>query len=341
MFQNVFKRFGFYSGRCSLSMNTHESCCKQLIRFLQRRWQLIVSLSLTIVITAFAFSATTFAQEDKTTTPAPTQQKRSVISPPKETSAKSPKAAERPSSAPKNKTNAEAGSDKNAESADNADEDKPTDPAEILDVIRKSWAAKNKDDISNDDLILSQYTSFIFLNRKSVRDVSGNILDSWLLSSFEETLNLTLIDFSFIEIRPVKVNLDSDVVSQLSLENVELPVLDNLESPLTLTVYVSFPLPESVMEFVNEHSEEIVSSNAPTYLSETFSTFNYWVLLLAFLGFSILGYMIYRIVVWIFMLDQNREYDINYRKDEDVVVPLTMDAYNAYLYQSTPEDNQK
>ena len=64
------------------------------------------------------------------------------------------------------------------------------------------------------------------------------------------------------------------------------------------------------------------------------------VLFLALLGFSILGYVIYRIIVWLFLLDQNKDYNLDDRKEEDVVAPVDMDAFSAYYFQKTSDDKR-
>ena len=282
----------------------------------------MILLSLTIAFSSFNSAA--FAEESKPKS-AP-----GVV--------KTKSAAERPDTSAQKAADSETDSDKKSTVSDDSEE-KTVDAAEMLKTMRKSYEAKHGVDKSNDDLILSQSSGYVFLNRKRVRDVSNNILDYWFLSSFEDDFNLTLIAFDAISVKPLSIELDSDIESRLSLKNYDNPLLSYSETVRTLNPYINFPIPESVMVYVNENSEDIVDIDSSSLLPETFSSLFNVVLLLGLLGFSILGYVIYRIVVWAFVLDQNPEYDLQKGRNEEVVTPV--DMYKAYYYQMDIEEKEK
>lgn len=322
------------------SMFAPESCRNQPIRFLQRSWFNIIVLLLGFVFISSVLSYETHAQE---ATPGPSsdvsETQPSVNNNPTEPSENA--AAKRPVTT-NNDTDAAKDPDKKAPSADDSeDEEKTHDPAEILSEIRKNFAKKNGLDKKNDDLILSQSSAFIFLNRKKIRDVTESILDHWCLSSFEDDFNLTRIEFEAVVV-PLVIDLDSDFDARLSLRNNDNPMLKNSEVEIALSKFTNFHIPESVMEFIKENldNDEIASEDPSVYLPETFSNSSYMVLFLALLGFSILGYVIYRIIVWLFLLDQNKDFNLDDRKEEDVVAPVDMDAFSAYYFQKPSEDKR-
>ena len=287
-----------------MSMHAFEPCRHQQIRFFQRCWHVTVILLLTI---AFASIDNAIAEEAKSESDSSVLQAEASVS---DDSANT--AAKRPATTTKADSQAAADSDKNSSLADqNDDEDKTPDPVELLNAIRKSYLEKMGFDKLDDDLILSQSSAYIFLNRKKIRDVSNNILDYWFLSSFEDDFNLIRFEFESVVIKPVSINLDSDIESQLLLVNNDFPMLDKSEVSIVLSAYVNYPIPESVMEYLSENSEDVVDKNPSRLVPETLSSYNYVVLFLAILGLSILGYVIYRIIVWSFLLDQNPEYDIH------------------------------
>lgn len=299
-----------------------DSCRNQLIRFLQCGW--FVTIFLLPIIAFSFFNAAAFAEESKSTSAPGSVQAKSAV---KRSDSSAPKAAD-----------AGTNSDKKTTVSDDS-EGKTVDAAEMLKAMRKSYEAKNGVDNSNDDLILSQSSGYVFLNRKKVRDVADNILDHWFLSSFEDDFNLTLIVFDAISVKPLSIELDSDIDARLSLKNNDNPLLSYSETARTLNPYINFPIPESVMVYVNENSEDIVDIDSSSLLPETFSSLFNVVLLLGLLGFSILGYVVYRIVVWAFVLDQNKEYDLQKGRNEEVVAPV--DMYKAYYYQMDIEDKEK
>ena len=300
-----------------------DSCRSQRIRFLQLGWFVIFFLPLIIALSSF--NAETFAKETKPESAPDAVETETSVKSPAENAQKDDAAA----------TN----SDKKSTVSDDSEE-KTVDAAEMLKTIRKSRAKKSGAANANDDLILSQSSGYIFLNRKKTRDVTDNILDYWYLSSFDDDFNLTLIVFEAISVKPLTINLDPDIEARLSLKPSDNSLMNSSEAARTLNPYINFPIPESVMVYVNENSEETVGEGSSSFLPEVFSTSNYVVLILALLGFSILGYVIYRIVVWAFMLDQNREYDTQKGKNEEVVAPIDMNAYSAYFYQITPEEKR-
>ncbi len=300
-----------------------DSCRNQVTRFLQRGWFVIFFLSLAIAFSSF--NAQTRAEEVKSTSAPGAVQTKSTVKSPEANAQKDTVAA--------------TDSDGKTTASDNKDsEEKTVDAAEMLKTIRKSYEAKKGVDKSHNESILAQSSGYIFLNRKKVRDVSNNILDHWYLSSFEDDFNLTRIVFETISVKPQAINLDSDVAARLSLITNDNSLINSSDAARTLNPYINFPIPESVMVYINENSEEIVSENASSYMPDMFSTYNYVVLFLALLGGALLGYVIYKIVVWAFILDQNPEYDLKKGRDEEVVAPVDMNAYSAYFYQITPED---
>lgn len=317
------KRSGVSPGHSASSMFASDSCRSQRIRCLQLGWFVIFFLPLIIAFSSF--NAQTLAEETKPKSEPGAVQTESTVKHPAANAQKDAAAAK--------------DSEKKSTASD-ASEEKTVDAAEMLKAIRKSRAKKSGAANANDDLILSQSSGYLFLNRKRVRDVTDNILDHWYLSSFEDDLNLTLIVFEAVTIKPLTINLDPDIDARLSLQRNDYPLMNFSETARTLNPYINFPIPESVMVYINENSEETVSENASSFLPEMFSTYSYVVLILALLGFSILGYVIYRIVVWAFMLDQNREYDMQKGKDEEVVAPIDMNAYSAYFYQINPEEKR-
>ena len=284
----------------------------------------MIFLSLTIAFSSF--NAVTFAEDAKPTSAPGAVQTKSAV--------------KRPDASAQKAADPEKDSDKKtAVSEDKDSEEKTVDAAEMLKAMRKSYEAKHGVDSSNDVLILSQSSGYVFLNRKRVRDVVDNILDHWYLSSFEDDLDMTLLVFDAISVKPLSIDLGYDIDARLSLKNNDNPLLNYSEAARTLNPYINFPIPESALVYANENSEETESENASSYIPDMFSTFNYFVLSLALLGFAILGYVVYKIVVWAFVLDQNKEYDLQKGRNEEVVVPV--DAYSAYYYQMNIEDEKK
>ena len=318
-------------------MFTPESCRNQPIRFLQRGWFAILFLPLIIAFSSL--NVETFA-EDANAASAPIDSQTKSI--PKDKPGKSANTVNQRSKT-STKKNADAAnvSDKKAANANRkSNEDATVKAAKMLHAIRKSYAKKAGADKSNDNLILSQSSAYIFLNRKKTRDIVENNLNYWYLSSFEDDFNLPLIVFDSIAKNLVVIDLGSDNESQLSLMNNDNSLMNYSETERTLNAYINFPIPESVMEVISENSADIVYKSPSKLVPESLSSYNYVVLFLLILGLSILGYAIYRIVVWAFLLDQNPEYDLQHRRAEDVVTPINMDAYSAYFYNTNPEDKR-
>lgn len=314
-------------------------CCNQQIRFLQRFRRVLFILLLSIV--SIAFNVETFADNAYSQSAPAESQTRAIAANDNPADVSEDAAVSRSESPSEKDAKAANNSDKNSTAAnDAADEEESVDALEMLNVIRKSYAQKLGIDNLNDDLILSQSSAYIFLSQKKIRDVANNILDYWYLSFFEDDFNLTLIAFNAVVINPLVIDLDSDIGFRLSLKNFDNSLVNCSETAGTFNAFINFPIPESVMEYIKENSEEIVDVTTTVLLPETFSSYNYVVLFLAILGFSILGYVIYRIVVWAFMLDQNPDYDIQNGRDDDVVAPVNMDVYNDYFYQLTPKDKR-
>lgn len=315
-------------------MFASDFCRNRHIRFLQRCRLLLVVLPLTIAFSALEVE--TFAEETKPkSASAAIQTEAKNVKPVKTAENAEAQGGESPKT---NKSNEAKSSQPKAAPADNGgEEDNAPNFAEILKHLRNSYAKKHGIDLLKNDLILSQSSGYIFLSRKRVRDVSDNILDHWYLSSFEDEFNLTLIEFESISVSPLSIDLNPDVNLRISLNKSNSSMLDNSEMARTLNPYINFPIPESVMVYIKENSEEVVSANESSFLPDM-STSNYFVLFLAFFGFAILIYIIYRIIVWAFMLDQNPENDLQKGRNEEVVTPIDMNAYSAYFYQITPED---
>lgn len=290
-------------------------------------------------IIAFAFTPETLAQESnsqsvpvvKATQQTPdSANDNSVNASPKTESDKSTQTQQTSPS----KTDAE----NQTQSSDNNDDSQETiSPAEVLDYIRKKRAGNDETNKLNDDLILAQSSAYVFLSRHKVRDSSESNLDNWLLSSFEGALYLSDIFPSFINISPVKIDMNSDYKHSLSVFNPELLLLSNSDRSLAMSIYVNLPIPDSVTEYIIENNDDIEILKPATNIPTTASPLNYYILALALLGFAILGYIIYRIIVWAFILDQNTEYDVNRAPTEDVVAPIDMDAFSAYFSQTTPD----
>lgn len=292
---------------------------------------------------AFTFNAETFAQETNSqSAPAVKKEKQTADDANDKPVSSSPKTeSNKPTPAPQNnpsKTDAETQTDSSENSDDDSQE--TISPSDILNYIRKKRAVFDETNDLNDNLILSQSSAYIFLNRKKVRDSSENYLDNWLLSSFEGALYLSEIFPSFINISPVKIDIDPDYKQSLSIIVPEFPILKNSAPSPVMSIYVNLPIPDSVTEYISENNDEIVSLKAATNLPVKTSTFNYFILALGLLGFSILGYIIYRIIVWAFMLDQNQDIDFNNEVNEDVVTPIGMDAFSDYFSQ-TIQNNKK
>ena len=312
-----------------------ESCRNESIRFFQRCWCVTVILSL--ITALIAYNVETFAEEANSKSDLSALQTQTSV---KDSAADSSSKKTEAYSTETDRKDAEAvkSSDKKAPSADDdGDEDKSLDSAEMLDLIRKSYAKKNGADNSKDNLIVSQSSACIFLNRKKIRDVSDNILDHWYLSSFEDDFNLTRIEFDAVVVNPLVIDLDIDIESRLSLKDNDSPIINNTEALQKFNAFINFPIPESVMNYIKENSEDIVDKKPSRLVPETLSSYNYVVLFLAILGLSILGYVIYKLVVWAFLLDQNPDYDLQKGNDEDVVAPVNMDAFSAYIFQEPAE----
>ena len=312
-------------------------CRNQPIRFLER-FRLLPAIAL-FTIASIVFNAETIAEEaNAKSAPSDLQIKAIEKDKPSDNSAKITAPTSETKTKTKKDVEATKDSDKKTEASNSeSDEENAVDAVEMLNFIRKYYEKKAGVDNLNDDLILSQSSGYIFLSRRKVRDVSNNILDYWLLSSFEDDLNLTYLVFEAISVKPLTIDLNSDIEARLSLNNYDNPIMSYSEATRKLNAFINFPIPESAMIFVNENSEEVVDISSPSFLQETFSTLNYFVLSLGLVGFSILGYIVYRIIVWAFMLDQNKEYDIQKRRDEDVVAPVDMNVYNSYFFQTPPD----
>ena len=319
------------------SMFTPESCRNQPIRFLQRGWFTILFLSL---ITAFSSLNVEAFAEDAIAASAPIDSQTKSI--PKDKPDQSAN-AENQRSKTSTKKNADAANDSDKKAADansESNEDATVNSAKMLNAIRKSYAKKSGADKSNDDLILSQSSAYIFLNRKKTRDIVENNLNYWYLSSFEDDFNLMRFVFDAIAVNPLVIDLGSDNELQLSLMDNDNSLMNYSETERALNAFINFPIPESVMKFISENSDDIVYKKPSRLVPESLSSYNYVVLFLLILGMSILGYAIYRIVVWAFLLDQNPDYDLQNRTEEDIVTPVNMDAYSAYFYQTHPEDKR-
>lgn len=248
-----------------------------------------------------------------------------------------------------------ADSSNNADSASPADSDAAKDPedasrdsdessdtADILYAIRKIYAEKFGMDKQTDDMILSQSSSYVFLSRKKVQDVENGILDNWLLSSFEDYLNLTLIKFYEINIPPIKINLDSDIAQRMPIYSADdLMQYYSSDAPISVSCYTNFRIPETVLKYANENSDETDKSNDASSSPETMASLDYFVLFLGILGFSIFGYIVYRIVVWAFMIDQPSEPNSANDMGNNIVVPIDNDAFSSYYYQAGVEDREK
>ena len=301
---------------------------------LYKRCRLITLLiSLTTVLAAFAFAVPQWALSDEPSDAAAdsTSDSRS------DTNAPAPKAPDNPDAA-----EAE-GNTKDSQAAQDAssDSDESTDTAEILYAIRNSYAEKAGADKQIDDLIRSQSNSCVFLKRNKPQDSPDNLLDNWFLSSFEDNLNLTFIEFSFINIPAINVNLDSDIVRLISIIGADNSLLNYTGYDLVMNCYVNFRISESVMEYIDQNAGEIVDVVSDPAPPEKTSSIDYFVLALALLGLSILGYIVYRIVVYAFLLDQNQSVEIRNPADGEVVTPISMDAFSEYLYSADFEDKKK
>ncbi len=288
-------------------------------------------ISLTTVLAAFAFAVPQLALSAEPSDAAAdlTSDSRS------DTNAPAPVAPANPDAAQ------DTGNTEAAEDASNDDYVESTDTADILYSIRNSYTEKNGADRQIDDLIRSQSNSYVFLKRNKTQDASDNLLDNWLLSSFEDNVNLTLIEFTFINIPAVNVDLDSDIGHLLAIIGVDNSLLNYTGYDLVMNCYVSFRISESVMKYIDENAGEIVDvANESAPLEKT-STIDYLVLALAILGLSILGYLIYRIVVYAFLLDQRQGVEIHKPVDGDIVTPINMDAFSEYIFSAGVEDKKK
>ena len=215
------------------------------------------------------------------------------------------------------------------------------DTAEIFYEIRDIYDEKRGVNKETEDLIRSQSSSSVFVYRRKTRDVGSNIIDNWILSSFEERTFSMEIAPSFIEISPVTVDLDDDITRLLSITDAEYPMLNSTDLELAMSAFTNFLIPESVMTYIKENCYDITSLPTFFLMPETFTSFNYVVLLLALLGLSILLYMIYRIVVWRFMLDQNKEHDLSVNTYSEAGSPINMESYNTCLFPPGFDDEPK
>lgn len=324
-------------------MSAPKSCINRQPQYSQYCRHHIIFQALITAIIAVVFNAEAVAQESNSQTVPTVKNDRktanSVNSNPVNSSPKTE--SDTPTSAPQtspSKTDAE----NQTESSDNSgDSQESISSSEILEYIRKKRAENNETNRPTDNLILTQSSSYVFLNQKKVRDSSENNLDYWLLSSFEGALYLSDIFPSFINISPVKINLDSDYNQSLNISVSEFPLLNNSDRSLAMSIYVNLPIPDSVTDYITENNDEIISLKAAAYIPIKTSPFNYLILALALLGFAILGYIIYRIIVWAFMLDQNKDYDFKNGATEDVVTPIGMDAFSAYFSQTIPKNKDE
>lgn len=303
----------------------------------------IILQALITAAIAFTFNAETFAQESNSHKAPAVKNERQTTAPANDNPVNSsPKAeSDKPSTAPHpnpSKTDAE---NLTRSSGNSDDSQESISPSEVLEYIRKKRAGNDDANQLNDLLILTQSSSYVFLNRHKVRDSSESNLDNWLLSSFEGALYLSEIFPSFINISPVRVNLDSDYNQSLNINNLEFPLLNNSDRSLVMSIYVNLPIPDSVTQNISENNDEIVSLKTADYIPVKTSSLNYYILALALLGFAILGYIIYRIIVWAFMLDQNTEYNVNSETTDDVVTPIGMDAFSAYFSQTIPDNKNE
>lgn len=313
-------------------------------QYLQYCWQNIVFQALITALAALAFHAETFAQESNAQAVPSVKNAQETADAGNDNPVGSSTItqSEPPSQAPQNSPST-TDAENQAESSDNSDDEEETiSPSEILNFIRKKRAGNDETDVLNDNLILSQSSAYIFLSRKRVRDSSENNLDNWLLSSFEGALYLSEIFPSFINVSPINISLTSDIKHSLSINKSDLPLLWNSDRPLVMSIYVNLPIPDSVTSFIIENNDEIISSISNSVDASTrTSIVDYFILALALLGFAILAYIIYRIIVWAFMLDQNSEYDSNKETTEEVIAPIGMDAFSEYFSQNTPDSNKE
>ena len=314
-----------------------DSCRNCPIRLLQRCWRILIILPLAISV--IVLNVETFAEETNGKSASPSVQTKAapVNSKPAQSA---DNAAEKRSETPSSNTDSAKTSKKAPAANDANDKDEAPDPAEMLNVIRKNYAKKTGADNLKDDLIISQSSFSIFLNRKKIRDVTENILNHWCLSSFEDDFNLTRIEFEAVDLKQSEIDLESDIESQLLLYDDDCPMVNSSDVSRTLNSFINFPLPKSFVDFLTDFYEENSVVDAPTFIPESISLSSILVLFIGLLGFSLLGYTIYRIVVWAFMLDQNWEYDLQKGRNEDVVAPVSMDAFREYYFQ-TGVDNKK
>lgn len=324
----------FYSGHPIMFISVSKSWFNRPIELYKRCRLITLLISLITVLAAFAFAVPQLALSDEPSNAAAgsTSDSRSDANAPAPKTPANPGAAE----AEKSTRDAEA-----AEAASSDVSSESTDAADILYAIRNSYAEKAGVDLQIDNLIRSQSNSYVFLKRNKPQDSPNNLLDNWVLSSFEDNMNLTLIEFSFINIPAVNVNLDSDIARLFSFIGADNSLLNYTGYDLVMNCYVNFRIPESVMKYIDENIGEIMDVASDPAPPEKASTIDYFVLALAVLGFSLLGYIIYRIVVYAFLLDQNQNFEIRKPVDGDVVTPVNMDAFSEYLFSANYEDKNK
>ena len=161
----LFETFQIISGIISLFMFAPKSCSNQQMRFLQRHWLILIFLPLAMAFFSFALFCETQGQDPGSTSVPPVMQSQPDAND-NSTGSKTNTTAKNSETAVPKEADASDDSDKQAAADDDANEDIAPDPAEILDIIRKSYAKRRGEDASQDALILSQSSSFIFLNRK-------------------------------------------------------------------------------------------------------------------------------------------------------------------------------
>ncbi|MBR5711134.1 MAG: hypothetical protein IKX40_10285 [Thermoguttaceae bacterium] len=314
-----------------------KSWFNRLIELYKRCRLITLLISLTTVLAAFAFAVPQLALSDEPLNAAAdsTSDSRS------DTNAPAPEAPANPDAAEAEETTEDTKNTETDEDASSDEHVESTDTADILYAIRNSYAEKDNKDKQIDDLIRSQSNSYVFLKRNKPQDSPNNLLDNWLLSSFEDNMNLTLIEFGFVNIPAVNVNLDSDIVHLLAIIGVENSLLNYTGYDLVMNRYINFRIPESVMKYIDENIGEIVDvTRAPAPPIKT-STIDYLVLALAILGLSILGYVIYRIVVYLFLLDQRNSFEVREPADRDIVTPISMETFSECLFSAGYEDTKK
>ena len=326
----------FYSGHPVMFISVSKSWFNLPIELYRLCRMITLLISLTTVLAAFAFAVPQLALSDEPSnaTADSTSDSRG------DTNAPAPEAPANPDAA---ETTEAAEDTENAEATEDASSDsiESTDTAEILYSIRNSYAEKAGADRQIDDLIRSQSNSYVFLKRNKPQDSPNSLLDNWLLSSFEDYMNLTLIEFGFVNIPAVDVNLDSDIGRLFSLIGADNSLLNYTGYDLVMNNYVNFRIPESVMEYIDENAGEIVDvTRAPAPPVKT-STIDYLVLALAILGLSILGYVIYRIIVYLFLLDHRTSFASHATVDRDIVAPMDMNAFSECLFSAGYEDDKQ